>query len=58
MSVKVDQEKCTACGSCVSDCPAEAIKIEESTNKAEVDEANCLECGVCVGECPVSAITA
>ncbi|MDR0392372.1 MAG: 4Fe-4S binding protein [Planctomycetaceae bacterium] len=57
MSAQVSQEKCTACGSCVSSCPFEAIQITESTNKAEVDCSNCQECGACIDECPVSAIS-
>ncbi|MDR1484060.1 MAG: 4Fe-4S binding protein [Planctomycetaceae bacterium] len=57
MAVKVNQEECTACGSCVSNCPFEAIKIAESTNKAEIDGSTCQECGACISECPVSAIS-
>ena len=53
MAVKIDKEKCTACGTCVESCPVEAIKIKE---KAEVDEENCIDCGTCVDECPEGAI--
>jgi electron transfer flavoprotein alpha subunit len=57
MSVTINQEECTACGSCVSNCPFEAIKITES-NKAEIVESECQECGACINECPVTAISA
>ncbi|MDR1477472.1 MAG: 4Fe-4S binding protein [Planctomycetaceae bacterium] len=57
MSVQIDQGKCTACGSCASTCPVEAIRIEDATNKAKVDDSTCLECGACIGECPVDAIS-
>lgn len=53
MAVKIDKDKCTACGSCVDVCPVDAITIE---NIAVVDEDTCIDCGTCVGECPVEAI--
>lgn len=54
MAVKVDKEKCTACGVCVDTCPVEAIKINE---KAEVNEETCIDCGTCIDECPVQALS-
>lgn len=54
MAVKIDKNKCTACGSCAEVCPVEAIKIKD---KAEVDEETCIECGTCVDECPEGAIS-
>jgi ferredoxin len=54
MTVTVDKEKCTACGTCVDSCPVEAIKLEE---KAIVDAENCIDCGTCVDECPEEAIS-
>jgi NAD-dependent dihydropyrimidine dehydrogenase PreA subunit len=54
MAVTIDEEKCTACGSCVDACPVEALKIDK---KAKVDTENCIDCGTCVDECPEEAIT-
>ena len=54
MPAKVDAEKCTGCESCVSECPSEAIKMEE--DKAVVND-DCVDCGVCVDACPVEAIS-
>lgn len=54
MAVKIDKEKCTACGACVDICPVDALKIED---KAVVDEDTCIDCGTCVDECPVEAIS-
>ena len=54
MSIKIDKEKCTACGACVEVCPVDAISLND---KAEVDEDTCIECGACVDECPVEAIS-
>ena len=53
MTVKIDKEKCTGCGSCTEICPVDAIKVED---KAEVDENECIDCGTCVDECPEEAI--
>jgi ferredoxin len=53
MAVKIDKEKCDACGSCVEACPTEAITVKE---KAEVNEDECVDCGTCIEECPNEAI--
>ena len=54
MSVKIDEGKCTGCGSCVDVCPVEAIVVEN--DKAKVDADTCVDCGTCVDECPEEAI--
>jgi len=53
MAVKIDEGKCTGCGSCVEACPVEALKVND---KAKVDEDTCIDCGTCVDECPEKAI--
>jgi heterodisulfide reductase subunit A-like polyferredoxin len=55
MPAKVDQQKCTGCQTCVSECPSEAISISEE--KAVVDVEACLDCGVCVDACLEEAIS-
>ncbi len=55
MPAKVDEEKCTGCETCVSECPSEAISM--AAEKALVDVENCIDCGVCVDACPEEAIT-
>jgi Fe-S-cluster-containing hydrogenase component 2 len=55
MPAQVDEEKCTGCESCVSECPSEAIKMDE--DKAVVDAEACIDCGVCVDACPEEAIS-
>ena len=53
MAVKIDENKCDACGSCVEVCPVEAIELKD---KAKVKEDECIDCGTCVDECPNEAI--
>jgi ferredoxin len=47
-------DKCTACGACMSACPAEAIKAGDKQYK--IDPDICIDCGACVDACPVQAI--
>lgn len=51
----IDQEKCIACGLCISYCPEEAISRGEE-NKAEIDYRFCKGCGICANECPSKVI--
>ena len=55
MPAKVDPEKCTGCGVCVDECPADAIEMKD--DKAVVDEDECIDCDACVDACPDEAIT-
>jgi Fe-S-cluster-containing hydrogenase component 2 len=54
MTAIVDEEKCTACETCVDECPAVAITINDG--KAKVDKELCVDCGSCVDVCPSEAI--
>ena len=42
-------DRCTACGSCVRHCPAEANRIEDG--KLIIDRDKCTACGVCTDWC-------
>jgi len=53
MGYKITDE-CTACGSCMDSCPAEAIN--EGAPKYCIDADLCIDCGSCVDSCPISAI--
>lgn len=54
MPAVIDKEKCDACGTCVEECPVEAITLNDC---AKVDADECTECGSCVEVCPNEAIT-
>lgn len=51
----VDEAKCTGCGTCVMDCPLEAVKLKD--RKAVIGE-RCSACGACRRICPEGAIAA
>ncbi len=55
-TLRIDWNKCTACGACISPCPTRALKFKEDWT-LEFDEEKCVACGICVTACPVKAIT-
>jgi len=51
--LKVDENKCVGCGSCVENCPEDAIKVEKT---AKIDDRLCINCGYCIAVCKAGAI--
>jgi len=47
-------EECIACGTCIDECPVEAIS---EGNIYVIDADLCCECGSCAEVCPVEAIS-
>jgi len=54
--VKIDEEKCTGCGQCVTACVEGAIEIVDGKARL-VSDTYCDGLGACLGECPEDAIT-
>ena len=54
--IRIDENKCTGCGLCVTACAEGAIKIIDSKAKL-VSESYCDGLGACLGHCPEDAIT-
>jgi ferredoxin len=50
----IDKDMCTACGTCVKECPVGTIFIDNET--AVINMGNCIRCGICHEVCPVDAI--
>lgn len=51
--IEVVKQNCTACGSCISACPLDAINIDRG--HAIISE-DCNSCGMCIDSCPADAI--
>lgn len=51
----VEQSACVACGSCLSQCPRNAIEVWKGMY-AKIDTSLCVGCGKCVQICPASII--
>ena len=45
--MRINPEKCVACGNCTYVCPMEAIYIDPITNRAKIDDDECVECYAC-----------
>ncbi len=54
--IKIDEEKCTGCGQCVTACAEGAIEIINGKAKL-VSETYCDGLGACIGDCPEEALT-
>ena len=56
----IDQEKCTGCGLCTIDCPAKALILNQSSEKATYQllfrQEACNACGVCEKSCPENCL--
>ena len=46
-------DDCTACGTCINECPVEAI---QEGDIYKIDADTCTDCGSCADVCPVEAI--
>lgn len=53
MAYKISDE-CIACGSCMAECPTEAISEGDIYC---IDAEKCIDCGACAEACPVNAIS-
>ncbi|MCJ7632326.1 4Fe-4S dicluster domain-containing protein [Candidatus Bathyarchaeota archaeon] len=59
VTINVDQEKCTGCGTCVTTCPVgvyELRKASYSEKSFSVNADQCIVCRACEAVCPASAI--
>lgn len=55
-TLKVDQQRCVACGACTVVCPHRIFTlVDRQLTVGDVD--SCMECGACARNCPVAAIT-
>ena len=52
MAYKISED-CAACGTCIDECPVEAISAGDIYS---IDASACVDCGTCADACPVGAI--
>ena len=50
----VINDECTACGSCLPECPSDSISEGDIY---VIDPDTCTDCAACVDVCPVEAIS-
>jgi ferredoxin len=51
----VISDACVSCGTCVGECPNEAI--HEGPDHYVIDPNKCVDCGSCASVCPTDSIT-
>ncbi|MFX0034110.1 MAG: FAD-binding protein [Candidatus Hermodarchaeota archaeon] len=54
MSIKIDEDSCTGCASCMESCMFDAIKLDNNIAKVL---PSCTLCGACIEACPEEAIS-
>jgi ferredoxin len=56
VTLKLDREKCTGCGTCLLVCPHAVLSL--TNGKIDIaDRDACMECGACSRNCPVEALS-
>jgi NAD-dependent dihydropyrimidine dehydrogenase PreA subunit len=60
VEVKVDEEKCTGCGTCAENCPVSVFEMQDKGGKkvsVVVNNDACIVCRTCEIQCEPQAIT-
>ena len=56
VTLKLDETKCTGCGTCLEVCPHAVFQM--NTGHVEIrDRDACMECGACSRNCPFDTIS-
>lgn len=54
-NVRVFQNLCTSCGSCMEACHSDA-PVFDASGKSYIEPSKCIQCGYCIAACPAFAI--
>jgi nitroreductase/NAD-dependent dihydropyrimidine dehydrogenase PreA subunit len=57
LNFKIDPERCTQCGQCVADCPAQCIVMDDGKYPGIPEEQSCIRCQHCLAVCPTAALS-
>tara|TARA_B100000902_G_C27246781_1_gene883034 strand:- start:322 stop:495 length:174 start_codon:yes stop_codon:yes gene_type:complete len=52
--IKIIEDKCDYCGSCVTVCPADCIELDH--NEIGIEHPKCIDCNLCVYICPIEVL--
>ncbi|WP_424980263.1 4Fe-4S binding protein [Leisingera sp. S232] len=55
-TVRLDNDLCNSCNSCVWVCPTDALSLTENAGALSFVESLCTQCGLCVSICPQRAM--
>ena len=55
VTLTLDHEKCSGCGTCVAVCPHRVFALRDRKARI-VDRDACMECGACARNCPEDAL--
>jgi len=55
VTLRLDQEKCVGCGTCLMVCPHQVLAMNNGYVDIERKDL-CMECGACARNCPVEAL--
>ncbi len=53
--IRINEEKCTGCGSCITGCPEGALQVIDGKARL-ISDLFCDGLGACIGDCPENAI--
>jgi ferredoxin len=54
--IKWQEDKCTACTSCIPICPTKALNVDRTTMIVTHDKDRCIACELCITVCPFKAL--
>ena len=49
--IKIIENKCDFCGTCVTVCPPDCIEVREAS--IAINHSLCIDCDLCVEICPI-----
>jgi NAD-dependent dihydropyrimidine dehydrogenase PreA subunit len=55
VTLKLDEQKCVGCGTCLAVCPHAVLSPENGRVRIANRDA-CMECGACAQNCPTQAL--